>query len=81
MTDIRHKPLCRNPRTLTTTFTFPPGVIFPAGGTMTATGVFDLNEGLEAVDMSGVLARSSLAKVRAGAMASLNRSMQSSTTS
>jgi hypothetical protein len=56
--------------------------MLPDGGVLgTATGVLDLNDGLEAVDTIGVVARSLLAKVCAGAMASLRSSIQSNSTS
>lgn len=70
-------PLCRNPLTLTTTLTLPPGVILSGGGVETATDVRDRSDGLDADEVKGVRGRSSLAVIRRGTMMlSHRRSMQ-----
>lgn len=72
-------PLCKNPLTLTTTFTFPPGLtgIGEAIGTTTTISL-DLKLGLEADE--GMAALTGSGWMRAGAIASSN-SIQSSTVS
>ena len=75
---IFYIPLGRNPLTLTTTLTLPPGVMLFGGVIGLATAVLDRSDGLEALEASGVPARSSLRAVRAGAMTSHKRSIQSS---
>lgn len=59
-------PLGRNPLTLTTTLTFPPGFKLLEGAIATFTGVFERSDGLEADEWVGVVDRGSCVMVLAG---------------
>ena len=46
-------PLCRKPRTRTTTLTFPPGLVGGEGAIGTTIDSLDLSDGVEAEDGVG----------------------------
>jgi len=53
ISQVMYLPLCRKPRTRTTTLTLPPGLVGGEGAIGTITDSLDLSDGVEAEDGVG----------------------------